>query len=150
MVVIALRLPVFLSSSHVDRILYKQGGIARFYKGIVPALIQGPACRFGDTAANAAAFTFLDAYKETRDIPVAVKTAVASAASAVWRILLMPLVPYLALVETLEACLDCTWMYDRRLITFWYSSCLASTVSIPSSPGSRWRGSMVCVCCTPR
>jgi hypothetical protein len=35
------------------RILYRQGGIPRFYHGFIPALIQAPVARFGDTAANA-------------------------------------------------------------------------------------------------
>jgi hypothetical protein len=33
--------------------LYKEGGIPRFYRGLLPALLQGPLSRFGDTAANA-------------------------------------------------------------------------------------------------
>ena len=32
--------------------LYADGGIPRFYRGLIPALIQGPLSRFGDTAAN--------------------------------------------------------------------------------------------------
>ena len=28
------------------------GGIPRFYRGLLPALVQGPLSRFGDTAAN--------------------------------------------------------------------------------------------------
>lgn len=35
------------------RTLYKQGGIPRFYHGFIPALVQAPVARFGDTAANA-------------------------------------------------------------------------------------------------
>lgn len=34
------------------RILYGQGGVSRFYRGVVPALMVGPISRFGDTAAN--------------------------------------------------------------------------------------------------
>lgn len=34
------------------RTLYKEGGIPRFYRGLLPALVQGPLSRFGDTAAN--------------------------------------------------------------------------------------------------
>lgn len=34
------------------KLLYKQGGLARFYRGLVPALMIGPLSRFGDTAAN--------------------------------------------------------------------------------------------------
>ena len=33
--------------------LYAEGGIRRFYRGVGPALIQGPLSRFGDTASNA-------------------------------------------------------------------------------------------------
>lgn len=33
-------------------LLYKQGGVARFYRGLIPALMIGPISRFGDTAAN--------------------------------------------------------------------------------------------------
>jgi hypothetical protein len=39
------------------RLLYSEGGIVRFYRGIVPALIIGPISRFGDTAANMFATT---------------------------------------------------------------------------------------------
>ena len=35
--------------------LYKEGGVVRFYRGLGPALLQGPLSRFGDTAANAGA-----------------------------------------------------------------------------------------------
>jgi len=33
-------------------LLYKEGGLSRFYRGVVPALMIGPISRFGDTAAN--------------------------------------------------------------------------------------------------
>ena len=33
--------------------LYAEGGVLRFYRGVGPALIQGPLSRFGDTASNA-------------------------------------------------------------------------------------------------
>lgn len=39
----------FLETIHL---LYKQGGISRFYRGVIPALMIGPVSRFGDTAAN--------------------------------------------------------------------------------------------------
>ena len=32
--------------------LWKQGGVRRFYRGLGPALAQGPLSRFSDTAAN--------------------------------------------------------------------------------------------------
>jgi len=38
--------------------LYAEGGVRRFYRGVGPALIQGPLSRFGDTASNAGMLTF--------------------------------------------------------------------------------------------
>lgn len=70
--------------------LYKDGGIPRFYRGVGPALIQGPLARFGDTAANAGVLAALDAHPTTKALPVAVKTVAASATAAIWRIFLMP------------------------------------------------------------
>eukprot|EP00055_Hartaetosiga_balthica_P005414 m.15851 g.15851 ORF g.15851 m.15851 type:complete len:291 (-) comp4532_c0_seq1:314-1186(-) len=71
--------------------LYKQGGIGRFYRGLGPALLQGPLSRFGDTAANSGVLTLLDSMDSTRDLPVAVKTLAASFTAASWRIFLMPI-----------------------------------------------------------
>lgn len=70
--------------------LYKEGGVRRFYRGVGPALIQGPMSRFGDTAANAGVLTLLNESDSTRGLPIAVKTALASAAAGCWRIFLMP------------------------------------------------------------
>lgn len=70
--------------------LYREGGIRRFYRGVGPALIQGPLSRFGDTAANAGVLTLLEESESTRNLPIAVKTACASAAAGCFRIFLMP------------------------------------------------------------
>jgi hypothetical protein len=43
--------------------LYADGGIPRFYKGVIPALLQGPLSRFGDTAANTGTMAALDAFE---------------------------------------------------------------------------------------
>ncbi|KAI3434970.1 hypothetical protein D9Q98_003022 [Chlorella vulgaris] len=67
--------------------LYKEGGVVRFYRGLAPALLQGPLSRFGDTAANAGMLSLL----EEVDMPVALKTMAASGAAAAFRILLMPI-----------------------------------------------------------
>ena len=40
--------------------LYKDGGILRFYRGFIPALVQGPLARFGDTAANTGMMYYLN------------------------------------------------------------------------------------------
>ena len=71
--------------------LYKEGGIPRFYQGLIPALIQGPLSRFGDTAANTGALAVLDAFQSTAQFPVFIKTAFASVAAALFRIVLMPI-----------------------------------------------------------
>lgn len=73
------------------RALYKEGGIGRFYKGVGPALFQGPLSRFGDTAANAGMLALLAANDNTKDWPVLAKTMCASGAAALWRINLMPI-----------------------------------------------------------
>ena len=70
------------------KLLYKQGGVPRFYRGIVPALIQSPIARFGDTFANAGALTLL---QENDNNPIAMKTGAASVSAGAIRIFLMPL-----------------------------------------------------------
>lgn len=54
--------------THIHMI--QEGGIPRFYQGLLPALVQGPASRFGDTAANAGVITLLDSLESTKDWPV--------------------------------------------------------------------------------
>ena len=71
--------------------LYKEGGIKRFYKGVGPALFQGPLSRFGDTAANTGIITLLDSNEKTKDLPVSIKTFAASSTAALWRICIMPI-----------------------------------------------------------
>jgi hypothetical protein len=72
------------------RTLYADGGIPRFYRGVLPALIQGPLSRFGDTAANTGMLTLLDSFDSTRDLNIGFKTVAASVAAALFRIFLMP------------------------------------------------------------
>lgn len=71
--------------------LYADGGIPRFYRGVLPALIQGPMSRFGDTAANTGMLTLMNSLDATKDLNVAYKTATASFAAATFRIFLMPI-----------------------------------------------------------
>eukprot|EP01012_Entosiphon_sulcatum_P032569 TRINITY_DN41403_c0_g1_i1.p1 TRINITY_DN41403_c0_g1~~TRINITY_DN41403_c0_g1_i1.p1 ORF type:complete len:314 (-),score=50.37 TRINITY_DN41403_c0_g1_i1:70-966(-) len=74
----------------VMRILYAEGGVSRFYWGLLPALIQGPLSRFGDCAANDGALALLGNWHVTRDLPLAVQTGGASIAAGLFRIILMP------------------------------------------------------------
>ena len=72
------------------RTIYADGGIPRFYRGLLPALIQGPLSRFGDTAANTGMLTLMNSMESTRALNVGVKTISASVAAALFRIFLMP------------------------------------------------------------
>lgn len=78
------------SMTDAMRILYKQGGIPRFYTGYTAALIQGPLSRFGDTASNTGVLTLLESNEATKTLPIPVKTAFASVAAAIFRVFLMP------------------------------------------------------------
>jgi hypothetical protein len=73
------------------RAIYADGGIPRFYRGVLPALVQGPLSRFGDTAANTGILTLLDNLEATQEMNVGLKTVAASAAAATFRIFLMPI-----------------------------------------------------------
>ena len=66
--------------------LYKEGGIRRFYSGILTALIQGPLIRFGDTFSNAIILNILKNYR----IPIFIKTGLASTTAGIIRIILSP------------------------------------------------------------
>lgn len=79
--------------------LYKDGGIPRFYRGLLPALVQGPLSRFGDTAANTGAIELLNSFEETGELPVLVKTLFASFMSGMFRVALMP-------VDTVKTCMQ--------------------------------------------
>jgi hypothetical protein len=77
------------------RHIYNDGGrglrgILRFYKGVGPALIQGPLSRFGDTAANEGAMAIMDNHPAFENMPTALKSVGASAAAAGFRVFLMP------------------------------------------------------------
>ena len=66
--------------------LWGRGGYGRFYCGVIPALVQGPAARFGDTFSNG----FVSALFIDESLPTMAKTAVASGIAAFWRVLIMP------------------------------------------------------------
>jgi len=86
--------------------IYADGGIPRFYRGVIPALIQGPLSRFGDTAANTGMITLLDSLDSTKDLSTGVKTVGASAAAACFRIFLMP-------VDTVKTTMQVTGKFSN-------------------------------------
>lgn len=67
--------------------LYNEGGIKRLYRGYSFAIINAPLFRFGDTAAN---IGILETTKHL-DLPLSIKTGIASVGAASWRVLLMPM-----------------------------------------------------------
>jgi hypothetical protein len=67
------------TTTEAFKALYKDGGVLRFYRGLLPALVQGPLSRFGDTAANTGILTLLNSYEGTRDLNVAAKTVASGA-----------------------------------------------------------------------
>lgn len=71
--------------------LYKQGGVPRFYKGVGPALLQGPLSRFGDTFANTGVISTLNSYESTKSLPTWSKSILASLSAGFFRIVLMPI-----------------------------------------------------------
>ena len=73
------------------KVLYKEGGIARLYRGLPFALIQAPLCRFGDAAANTFVLTLLNDSPKTEHLHVGVKTCAATIVASGFRIVLMPL-----------------------------------------------------------
>lgn len=86
--------------------LYADGGIPRFYRGVAPALIQGPMSRFGDTAANTGVLTLLNSFDSTKDLGVGVKTIAASVAAGGFRVFLMP-------VDTVKTTMQVTGKFSN-------------------------------------
>jgi hypothetical protein len=72
-------------------ILYQEGGIRRFYRGIGFALIQAPFSRFVATASNEGVLALLAGLDHTKDWTPAVTTVFASLTVGFFRILLMPI-----------------------------------------------------------
>jgi hypothetical protein len=71
--------------------LMAEGGVRRLYSGYVPALLQGPLSRFGDTFANAGVLALFESNEDLNNIPTAAKTVFASATAASMRIFLTPI-----------------------------------------------------------
>jgi len=71
--------------------LMSEGGVRRLYSGYVPALLQGPLSRFGDTFANAGVLALFESSETMNNVPTAAKTVFASATAAGMRIFLTPI-----------------------------------------------------------
>lgn len=69
------------------KILYKEGGIKRFFLGITPSLIQGPIIRFGDTFCNEIILDLMEKSNKS----IFIKTFISSSTACLFRILMNPL-----------------------------------------------------------
>ena len=72
-------------------ILYKEGGIGRFYRGIGFALFQAPLSRFVATASNDGVLALLAGFSLTKRWSPAVTTVFASLTVGAFRMLIMPI-----------------------------------------------------------
>ena len=72
------------------RTLYGEGGVVRFYRGIVPALVIGPISRFGDTAANMLATTLSESTPSLKSLPIFMQTSLGSVLAGLWRLTTLP------------------------------------------------------------
>ncbi len=72
-------------------ILYKEGGIGRFYRGVGFALFQAPITRFVATASNDGVLALLAGLPLTKHWSPAITTVFASLTVGFFRILLMPI-----------------------------------------------------------
>ena len=76
-----------ISTSNALKKLYNQGGVRRFYRGYLPALILASSARFTDTVANVGVLEMT----KTTSLPLYTKTAISSIIAGCSRSLLMPL-----------------------------------------------------------
>ncbi len=79
------------SFTQAVKVLYSEGGVPRFYRGLSFALIQAPLARFVSTAANDGVETLLANLKFTKDWGPGRSTVIASIVVGVWRMVLMPI-----------------------------------------------------------
>lgn len=80
-----------VSFTEAAKLLYKEGGILRFYNGITFALIQSPLARFGAVAANEAMQLLPGVIPALQRLPPSLNTAIGSLIYSGWRMLLMPI-----------------------------------------------------------
>lgn len=79
-------------------ILYKEGGIRRFYRGLGFALFQAPLSRFVATASNDGVLSLLTSLPATRHWAAGIKTFFASFVVGVFRMGMMPVVSHMILL----------------------------------------------------
>lgn len=89
-------------------VLYKQGGVRRFYRGLSFALIQAPLSRFGSIASNEGA-SVLVSHISNDQLKMFLTTTIGSILACMWRIILMP-------VDTLKTVLQVDGIHGFHLV----------------------------------
>lgn len=116
------------STTQAINILYADGGFSRYYQGLAAALVQGPVSRFGDTAANAGILALLESNTFMRTLPKLIQTAFASAAAALFRMVLTP-------VDTVKTTLQTQgkrgWSILRKRVPARVSDCIRVSFLMP-------------------
>jgi hypothetical protein len=116
--------------------LYDDGGWKRYYRGLSAALIQGPASRFGDTAANVGILALLQSNPYMRSLPTLFKSVFASLAAAGFRMILTPIDTVKTTLQTQgnsgmrilkTRVVPFTLLLTIRYLIFWSSLRLGST-----------------------
>eukprot|EP00811_Abedinium_folium_P002223 NODE_12036_length_1249_cov_7.531194.p1 GENE.NODE_12036_length_1249_cov_7.531194~~NODE_12036_length_1249_cov_7.531194.p1 ORF type:complete len:290 (-),score=47.21 NODE_12036_length_1249_cov_7.531194:154-1023(-) len=79
-----------VSATDAFSTLYRQGGVLRFYKGTVPAIVQLPVVRFFNISANAGVLALFD-QTAAKELPIYTKTMVGSVLASVLRTSLVPI-----------------------------------------------------------
>lgn len=74
------------------QILYREGGVGRFYRGVGFALFQAPLSRFVSTASNDGVLAFLASFPLTQNWGPGITTCFASIFVGTFRMILMPVV----------------------------------------------------------
>ena len=119
------------STQDAMKALYKEGGVRRFYQGVQFAIFQTPLSRFGDTAANTGVLELLAMTTWGAGIPIAAKTAMASAAGSLWRIGITPLdtLKTTLQVEGAKAYDQLTAKVKKEGVTVLYQGALANAAA---------------------
>lgn len=80
--------------------LYAEGGVLRFYRGLLPALLQAPLSRFGDTASNALLHALV---VPAGGMQTAGTTALATLLTTSWRLLITPVDTFKTMLQVTGA-----------------------------------------------
>ena len=129
-------------------ILYREGGIARFYRGLSFALFQAPLSRFVSTAANDGVEALLASFDVTRGWGEGLKVGVAAIVVGLMRMMLMPLdtCKTVLQVDSVEGFRNLMRRVRNGKIGVLYQGAIANAVSSTMGHYPWYVSSMFCTC----